>query len=291
MHSFSPPSGPVRSSLLAQSRDYTRVAAALRRLAEGESADLCAAARDACLSPHHFQRMFRRWAGVSPHKFAAQLTLAELKRRMARGESVLAASAAAGLSGVARAHDVFVSHDAMTPGAFRRRGENAVIRFGEAQTPYGPAVLAFSDFGVCALRFSPDDAGRDEIARILMRDYPKAKTVRDDGEARKIALDIFENSGARSPLFARGTNFQINVWRALLAIPPGRVASYGALARAIGRPGAARAAGRAAGANPIAFLIPCHRVIGECGAMRGYAWGEGRKRLMLAREFAAAPLS
>ena len=279
-------------ALSAQSRDYTRVAAALRRLAKGESADLSAAARDACLSPHHFQRMFRRWAGVSPNKFAAQLTLAELKRRMAEGESILAASAAAGLSSVARAHDVFVSHDAMTPGAFRRRGESAAVRFGESQTPYGRAVLAFSDFGVCALRFSPENADLPEdIARRLMRDYPKARMIRDDRRARKIALDIFENNGARSPLFARGTNFQINVWRALLAIPPGRVSSYGALARAIGRPGAARAIGRAAGANPIAFLIPCHRVIGECGAMRGYAWGEERKRLMLAREFAAAPLS
>ena len=240
MHSFSPPSGPARSPLLAQSRDYTRVAAALRRLAEGESADLCAAARDACLSPHHFQRMFRRWAGVSPHKFAAQLTLAELKRRMARGESVLAASAAAGLSGAARAHDVFVSHDAMTPGVFRRRGESAVIRFGEAQTPYGPAALAFSDFGVCALRFLPDDSSaQKEIARILMRDYPKAKTVRDDGEARKIALDILKTAGgarrfSRAGLisksmcggrfwrFRRGGLRVTAGWRGRLAVPARR---------------------------------------------------------------------
>ena len=286
------------ASLSAQSRDYVRVAAALRRLAQGESADLAAAAREAKLSPHHFQKMFRRWAGVSPRQFAAQLTLAELKRRMAGGESILAASAAAGLSGVARAHDVFVSHDAMTPGAFRRKGENAAIRFGESETPFGPAFIAFSDLGVCALRFAPDDSENAspppnaDAARDLIRDYPKAKLTRDDGAARKMARDIFENNGngkSRPPLFARGTNFQVNVWRALLAIPPGRVASYGALARALSRPGAARAVGRAAGANPIAFLIPCHRVIGECGNLRGYAWGENRKRLMLAREFSAAP--
>lgn len=288
------------ASLSAQSRDYARVAAALRRLAQGESANLAAAAREAKLSPHHFQRMFRRWAGVSPRQFAAQLTLAELKRRMAGGESILAASAAAGLSGVARAHDVFVSHDAMTPGDFRRKGENAAIRFGESETPFGPAFIAFSDFGVCALRFAPDDSegassrpnAEADAARDLIRDYPRAKLTRDNRAARKMARDIFENNGngkSRPPLFARGTNFQVNVWRALLAIPPGRVASYGALARALGNSGAARAAGRAAGANPIAFLIPCHRVIGECGNLRGYAWGENRKRLMLAREFSAAP--
>ena len=289
----------VFASLSAQSRDYVRVAAALRRLAQGGSADLAAAAREAKLSPHHFQRMFRRWAGVSPRQFAAQLTLAELKRRMAGGESVLAASASAGLSGVARAHDVFVSHDAMTPGDFRRKGENITVRFGESETPFGSAFIAFSDLGVCALRFAPDDSesasshsdSEGDAARDLMRDYPQAKLTRDNRAARKIAREIFENnaSGARPPLFARGTNFQVNVWRALLAIPPGRVASYGALARALGRPGAARAVGRAAGANPIAFLIPCHRVIGECGSLRGYAWGENRKRLMLAREFSAAP--
>ena len=330
----------TRNDSLAQSgRDYLRVAAALRRLAAGESADLSAAARDACLSPHHFQRMFRRWAGVSPQQFAACLTLAELKRRLATGDSILAAASAAGLSGVARAHDVFVAHDAATPGAFRRQGENMTIRFGRAQTPYGDATIAFTDRGVCALRFSPDPDGHSPKANgrspkkpnglssetnkspsetngsrpgsvlqktsppdsvgafagddsrfgdarsVAARDYPKAKIVRDDRAARNLARDIFENPPARSPLFARGTNFQINVWRALLAIPPGRVATYGGLARALGSPGAARAVGRAAGANPLAFLIPCHRVIGECGAMRGYAWGEDRKRLMLAREF------
>ena len=281
-------------SLSAQSRDYARVAAALRRLAEGESADLSVAAREAGLSPHHFQRMFRRWAGVSPGKFAAQLTLAELKRRMAEGNSILAASVAAGLSSVARAHDVFVAHDAMTPGDFRRRGENAAARFGRCETPFGPAFLAFTDFGVCGLRFVPDAAeaadGAAAAARsALLRDYPMARLVRDDRAARRTAGEIFGGGVSRWPLLARGTNFQINVWRALLAIPPGRAASYGALARAIGRPGSARAVGRAAGANPIAWLIPCHRVIGECGAMRGYAWGEERKRLMLAREFAGRP--
>ena len=280
-------------SLAAQSRDYARIAKALRRLAQGESADLNAAAQDAGLSPHHFQRMFRRWAGVSPGQFAAQLTLAELKRRMAQGNSILAASADAGLSSVARAHDVFVAHDAMTPGDFRRHGENIVVRFGPAETPFGPALLALTNAGVCALRFAPDDENPDEDAarKNLVRDYPRARMIRDDRAARGMAREIFEND-SRSPLFARGTNFQVNVWRALLAIPPGRTASYGALARATGRPGAARAVGRAVGTNPIAWLIPCHRVIGECGAMRGYAWGENRKRLMLAREFAAAgPLS
>ena len=140
-----PGESPSGTDSLAQSgRDYLRVAAALRRLAAGESADLSAAARDACLSPHHFQRMFRRWAGVSPQQFAACLTLAELKRRLATGDSILAAASAAGLSGVARAHDVFVAHDAATPGAFRRQGENMTIRFGRAQTPYGDATIAFT---------------------------------------------------------------------------------------------------------------------------------------------------
>ena len=284
---------PDASSLSSGSRDYARVAAALRRLAEGESANLSAAARDANLSPAHFQRMFRRWAGVSPQKFAAQLTLAELKRRMAEGESALNAAFSAGLSGGARAHDLFVAHDAMTPGDFRRQGENITVRFGQSPTPYGAAFLAFTESGVCSLRFLPENAQPTQSPadpdESLLRDYPKARLLRDNDAARKMARDIFENGAAESPLRVRGTNFQVNVWRALLAIPPGKAANYGALARALGKPGAARAVGRAAATNPVAFLIPCHRVIGECGAMRGYAWGEDRKRIMLAREFASHP--
>ena len=286
------------SSLSSGSRDYARVAAALRRLAEGESANLAQAARDACLSPAHFQRMFRRWAGVSPQKFAAQLTLAELKRRIKQGESALNAAFAAGLSGGARAHDLFVNHDAMTPGDFRRQGQNITVRFGHSPTPYGNAFIALTESGICALRFQPDSHSHParsdsthSAAQVLLRDYPKARLIQDDSAARKMARDIFENGATQSPLRVRGTNFQINVWRALLAIPPGKATTYGALAKALGKPGAARAVGRANAANPVAFLIPCHRVIGECGNMRGYAWGENRKQIMLAREFASHPLS
>ncbi len=268
--------------------EYRRMAGAVRRLREGGAADLAAAARAARLSPSHFQRRFKRWVGVSPRQFAAALTLAQMQRRLADGECVLEAAWDCGLSGGGRAHDLFVGFDAVTPGDFQRRGKPLRVRFGRAPTFLGTVLVAQTERGVCLLRFAGDDSSvaksEDSFRAELLRRLPLARLLRDSASARKTADTMFDPA-RRAPLAVCGTNFQIAVWRALLAIPSGCIANYGMLARALGKPRAAMAVGRAAAANPAAVLIPCHRLLAADGALAGYAWGLARKRALLAREF------
>ena len=248
---------------------------------------LAEAAALAHFSPFHFQRVFSRLVGVSPQRFVRHLALADIKRRLAAGARLLDSALDAGLSGGARAHDLFVSFDAMTPGEYRRGGEGLTIRCGVASSPFGGALFAASPRGLCALRFVPDDsAAADALFAEVAAEWPGAAIKRDDDAAADFARRVFAGGGM--PLHIRGTNFQINVWRALLAIPPGAAASYRSVARAIGRPKAARAIGAAAAKNPAAFIIPCHRVLGEAGNLCGYRWGLIRKRALLGAEFAAA---
>ena len=265
-------------------RDYERIAAAISYLAANaeRAPTLAQTAARAHLSPFYFARVFRRWAGVPPSRFANCLRVEELKRRLAAGEKTLAAALAAGFSGESRAHDALVVHDAMTPGEFRDSGS---IFWGAAATPCGRAVVAATRRGVCALRFLPGIGGARAAQKAgleIRREWPRADFSRDDARAQSVATAIF--AGEQTPLAARGTNFQIQVWRALLRIAPGQTADYASLARALGKPGAARAVGGAAARNPVAFLIPCHRVIRASGALGGYRWGITRKAALLARE-------
>jgi AraC family transcriptional regulator of adaptative response/methylated-DNA-[protein]-cysteine methyltransferase len=236
--------------------------------------------------------VFTRQVGTSPQRFVRHLALADIKRRLAAGAGLLDSALDAGLSGGARAHDLFVAFDAITPGEYKRGGEGLTMRFGVSPTPFGDALFAAGNRGLCALRFVPDgDAGIDSLLAEIAADWPEATLKRDDKAASDLARRVFNNSGGKArrvPLHIRGTNFQINVWRALLAIPPGAAASYRMIADAIGRPQAARAVGAAAGKNPAAWIIPCHRVLGEAGNLCGYRWGLPRKRAMLSAEFAAA---
>lgn len=272
-----------------------KMASAIRRLQSGAPAALADAAKAARMSPGHFQRQFKRWVGVSPKQFAAALTLAQVKKRLVAGESILAASWDAGLSGGGRAHDLFVGFEAATPGEFCRRGEGLAFWFGCARTFLGEVFVAGTERGISLLRFADgarsladnDAAFRAELARR----WPLATMHPDDNKAKEVAALMFADDAEKKiPLAVVGTNFQVNVWRALLAIPPGCVAGYGALARVIGCGKAARAVGRAAAANPVAVLIPCHRLLASNGAINerisGYEWGINRKRALLAREFA-----
>ncbi len=208
------------------------------------------------------------------------------KERLARGASVFDAATEAGLSGPGRLHDLCVSLEAATPGEVKSGGEGMAIRWGVAGSSFGRCALGESERGICLLSFLDEE----EIAPAAVRaTWPRAEWTRDDGFAAERIGSLFAPHEARedaAPLRAwvRGSAFQLRVWRALLAIPPGALSTYGRLAKVIGRPGAARAVGTAVGANPVAFLIPCHRVIRETGAISGYRWGVGRKRMLLAWE-------
>ncbi len=269
--------------------DYDRIAAAIEfiRKHTGEQPSLEAIAAHVHLSPAHFQRLFSRWAGISPKRFLQQLTLVQAQRLLDASTSTLATSQAVGLSSSARLHDHFVSLNAVTPGEYKHGGAGLEITYGQHTTPYGPAFIACTKRGVCQLTF----VDRDEAAplELLRRSWPHAVLRESVAQAGRLLERIFGGALADDgpvALHVRGTNFQINVWRTLLEIPPGRVTSYGNIAAQLGRPGAARAVGNAVGSNPAAWLIPCHRVIRASGALGDYRWGKDRKRIMLALEVA-----
>ena len=275
------------------SRDYDRIEQALRFIEDNSQAqpDLESIARELELSPHHFQRLFRRWAGISPKRFLQALTVEHAKRALAGSQSVLDASYDAGLSGPGRLHDLFVACEAMTPGEYKRLGAGLAIRFGFHESPFGEALVMQTERGVCGLAFVVDDEAA-ALADMTGR-WPAARLIADPATTRPIAARIFaplDAGGAKAagpiPLLLKGTNFQIQVWRALLRIPSGHVVSYDQIARALGRPGAARAVGGAVAANPVSYLVPCHRVIQQSGAIGGYYWGPARKRAMLGWEAA-----
>lgn len=277
---------PAPDTLGARRRDYERMASSLTWLSAhfASQPSLADIAARAGMSPHHFQRIFTRWVGLSPKKYVQFLTLERAKACLAASESVLDAAFASGLSGPGRLHDLFVNVEALTPGEYKRGGAGLVIRHGVHDSPFGPCLLTHTERGICGLAFlEPTDHNRS-LARLTAH-WPNARVVADAGPGAELAARIFGSGGGRSlTLLLNGTPFQIQVWRALLRIPSGSIASYQALAGYVGNPNAGRAVGAASRANPIAYLIPCHRVIRKSGALGGYRWGLGRKLAMLSRE-------
>lgn len=273
--------------------EHDRIQAALERLAAGfpEQPPLAALAAEAGLSEHHFQRVFTRRVGVSPKKFLQHLTLEAAKQRLRDSASVLDAAYDAGLSGPGRLHDLFVTFEAMTPGEYKARGEGMSIRYGFHDSPFGECLVMATDRGICGLGFSSGIGREAALAHRLRGREGAALTQDQDGTAAYMPL-IFESpdrpAGTDAPplrLLLRGSRFQLKVWKALLTMPPGTLTTYQDLARRIGLPpGAARAVGNANGANPIPWLIPCHRIIRKTGAIGGYDWGTGRKLAMIGWE-------
>lgn len=270
------------------SRDYTRIARAIAFLNENQQSQpgLEEVANAAGLSPFHFQRLFRRWAGVSPKQYLQYLTVEHAKTLLSASESVLETSYGTGLSGPGRLHDHFVAVNAVTPGEYRTGGAGLTLRWGVTDTPYGPALIALSPRGVCALSFL--DGATDETLAELRAAWPGATLRHDTGAADAAGRQIREarNGNGQILVHLSGTSFQISVWQALLNIPEGQVATYQSIAEAIDRPTASRAVGQAVGGNAIAWLIPCHRVIRSSGTIGGYRWDRVRKQAMLARESA-----
>ncbi|MFN2301996.1 MAG: methylated-DNA--[protein]-cysteine S-methyltransferase [Gammaproteobacteria bacterium] len=264
---------------------HPRIARAIRWLVAHFDAQpsLDEAAAVACMSPAHFSREFHRFAGVSPKLFVKHLTLDHLKARLAAGDDLWSATTSAGLSGLGRVHDHFVTLDAVTPGEYRRGGEGLKIEYGFHDCPFGEVLLAATPRGICFLAFVDADARARALSE-LQQTSPGAALAENPGATAAQAAQLGVPGVAPVTLCVPGTNFQVQVWRALLRIPEGAITTYAALAAAVGRPTATRAVANAVGANPVSWLIPCHRVIRTSGALGGYRWGLDAKRALLAYE-------
>jgi AraC family transcriptional regulator of adaptative response/methylated-DNA-[protein]-cysteine methyltransferase len=244
--------------------------------------------------PLELQKTFTRWAGLSPKGFLQAVTLDHAKRLLGEEKlPLLETSLELGLSGPGRLHDLFVTHEAMSPGEWKEKGRGLSIRYGFHNSPFGRALLMATDRGLCGVAFSDENKGGDAYALADMTQrWPEAVYSRDDEAVRPYAQRIFdpERWVASEPLrvVLIGTDFQIRVWEQLLEIPMGKLCAYSDIARKIGAPQASRAVGAAVGRNPISFVVPCHRAIGRSGALTGYHWGLTRKRAMLGWEAARA---
>lgn len=271
------------------SNDYPRIEQAIGYILQNitHQPGLDEVAQHIGLSPFHFQRLFRKWAGVSPKQFLKYLTVEYAKRQLRESSNILETSHSLGLSGPARLHDQFVTLEAVTPGQYRTGGHGLVITYGIYICPLGGLFMAISPRGICKVSFMDTHGSRSELLE-LKQTWPNAILRHDDALVRHEASTLInainsENTQALH-LLVKGTNFQVNVWKAMLKIPYGSLVSYLELARQAGYPDAIRAASSAVAANPIAFLIPCHRVLRKTGHFGKYHWGENRKRILVAYE-------
>ena len=265
--------------------DYEIVAAAIQYLEQNfrNQPELGDVARHVHLSEAHFQRLFRRWAGISPKRFLQFLTAEHARELLRESRSVLDVSYEVGLSGGGRLHDLMLNVIAATPGEVKSGGAGLDIAYGFHESPFGESLIATTDRGICNLAFTQDQ-NREHLMAEMQRRWPHANFVEDVGRTRAIARQIFGDSAGAVTLFLKGTNFQIRVWEALLRVPAGRAVTYEDIAHSIGHPTAVRAVGAAVGRNPIAFLIPCHRVLRKSGVFGEYHWGATRKKALLAWE-------
>ena len=248
--------------------------------------DLATAAQQIGLSEYHFQRLFTQWAGISPKRFLQYLTIEYAKSKISQTKSLLDLAFDVGLSSPGRLHDLFVNLEAMSPGEFKAGGAGLLIRYGIHDTLFGKSVIATTERGICNLYFL--DASEQAIEQMLRSEWSNAEIIYDPAATQPLYELIFNaaiSSHQKSlTLLVKGTNFQIQVWRALLNVPFGGVTTYQTVAEIMGRPTAARAVGNAIGKNPIGYLIPCHRVIRESGELGGYRWGTERKATILGWE-------
>lgn len=245
------------------------------------------------MSPAHFQRVFSKWAGVSPKRLQQYLALGHAKALLNDSFTTLDTANSVGLSGSGRLHDLFVRWEAMSPGEFARKGEGLTIYWGWFESPFGPALVMGTDKGICGMGFAAETGEEQTMSDLLSR-WPKAEYVEDPMMLRPWVEEAFGQSAqedSKAPLFLMGAPFQIKVWEALLRVPTGQVTTYSEIANSIDHPNALRAVGTAVGRNPISWLIPCHRALRKSGGMGGYHWGMPVKRAMLAYEAARAEVA
>ena len=270
------------------SLDYSRIAQAIEFIRSHtlDQPSLAEVASSVSLSESHLQRLFSRWAGVSPKRFLQLLTLDHAQTKLRKSAHVLSASLEVGLSGPSRLHDLFVTLEAVSPGEFKDGGKTLEIAYGFHSTPLGLCAIAVTPRGICRLEFI-EDPHRHEFIDRLQKAWPEAHAIESAKLTEPPIAQIFHRSPRPRTSFTalvRGTNFQVQVWRALLRIPMGHAVSYGRLAEWVGAPRANRAVGTAVGNNPISYLIPCHRVLRSDGGLGGYRWGVTRKSALLIRE-------
>jgi AraC family transcriptional regulator of adaptative response/methylated-DNA-[protein]-cysteine methyltransferase len=276
--------------------DYDIVERAIRFIERSytEQPNLDEVAAYVHVSKYHFQRIFTRWAGISPKKFMQYITVTHAKELLEESKSVLDVTYEVGLSSPGRLHDLFVNFEALSPGEYKLKGSGLHIDYGFCSSPFGLCLLATTERGICWMSFAADD-GREEAVQHMLNSWDGAHCVENDKLISQLARDVFDPfegmRGSSLQLHVRGTNFQIKVWQALLAIPFGRLVSYGDIAARIGSPKAARAIGSAVGHNPVALLIPCHRVIRDTGVIGNYRWGGARKKLLIGWEAARNTVS
>ena len=281
----------TKTDLRQSAEDYLRIEQAITYLENHykDQPGLEEVAANIGLSEFHFQRVFTRWAGVSPKRFLQFLTKEGAKDLLNRSENLLDTTHQVGLSSLGRLHDLFVTTEAVTPGEYKSRGEGVTIRYGIHLTPFGKCLIGLTERGICHLGFVQTSEG-DAIDN-LVSDWKEASMIEDYRATAALVEPIFDlryNTRIKPlTLHLRGTNFQLKVWEALLAIPAGSVTTYEGIASRIGKPAATRAVGTAVGNNPIAVLIPCHRVIRKVGEFGNYRYGALRKKALLAREFAS----
>jgi AraC family transcriptional regulator of adaptative response/methylated-DNA-[protein]-cysteine methyltransferase len=273
----------------AATRDYDSVRRAIAFISQNwrSQPSVDAIAEAAALTPDELHHLFRRWAGLTPKAFMQALTLDHAKNLLRDSASVLDAALASGLSGPGRLHDLFVTHEAMSPGEWKTGGEGMTLRYGFHPSPFGTAIVIASERGLSGLAFA--DAGEEEPALADMtRRWPRATYLHDQDSTAPLAQRVFDSAlwKPEQPLrvVLIGTDFEVRVWETLLKIPMGRAVSYSDIAADIAKPKASRAVGAAIGKNPISFVVPCHRALGKGGALTGYHWGITRKQAMLGWE-------
>lgn len=278
-----------QASLSPQS-DYETVRAAIAYLSSAgpDETDLDRFSRALGLTERQLTDLFRRWCGLSPKSFAQAVALNHARQLLSNQESVLDTTYEVGLSSTSRLHDLFVTYEAMPPGAFRARGEGLAMTWGIAPSPFGTAVLVVTEYGLAGIGFADDQMSIEQAFADLANRWPNARFTRNDGAVAPVATRVFDPSRWSPDQPVRvvliGTDFEVKVWETLLKIPCGKAATYGEVATAVGRPSASRAVGAAVGKNPISFVVPCHRVVGSNGALTGYHWGVPRKRAILGWE-------
>ncbi|QJR20414.1 methylated-DNA--[protein]-cysteine S-methyltransferase [Pelagibacterium halotolerans] len=274
---------------MTSEQTYRAIAQAIEYLSMPgpEASDIAGLAHALSMSERQLVDMFRRWCGLTPKSFAQAVALDHARKLLRDNMSVLDTTYELGLSGPSRLHDLFVTYDAVPPGVYRAKGAGLEVTWGYAPSPFGNVCLMVTQYGVAGISFADD--GKEQYAfEDLAGRWPNAQYKRDDKAIAPIASRIFD-PGRWDPdqpirLVMIGSQFEIKVWETLLKVPAGRAATYGEVARAVGRPNAARAIGRAVGRNPISFVVPCHRIVGSTGALTGYHWGIVRKRAILGWE-------
>ncbi len=273
--------------------NYTRITAAIEYIKNNfkDQPSLDTIAEKIHLSPFHFQRLFTDWAGTSPKKFLQYISLEHAKKLLTENDATLFEAAhETGLSGTSRLHDLFINIEGMTPAEYKNGGKDLIINYSFSESPFGNLIIASTQKGVCYMAFYDNE----ELAfTTLKAKFPNAVFINKSDLFQKNALFIFNNDWSKLPeikLHLKGTDFQLKVWEALLKIPMGQLSTYGKVATAIQKPTASRAIGTAIGSNPVAFLIPCHRVIQSTGNIGGYMWGNTRKTAIIGWEGAKIDL-